>query len=175
MPRTFYHGTNRKWLGVGDVLRPGGMPDFNSRSRDYDMKICGRTEDAFEKRRPPGMIPRREAVFLIDELSHETASRSGAREGVLLEVEVEGVVERSDVHWWALVFDEVYQGREADRKLVARMIDAYWRGEPSDKPLWEYRVRSAVVTRVHPMEHQARLERVPAADEETDTYANPAP
>lgn len=147
--RILYHGTDGEELQKGSVLRPGGMPDFDVASPDIDMRYCGLAEEAFETGRPEDMISRREAVFLIDSPDPDLASRSGGRNEIMLQVMVDAdEVERSDVHWWALVYDEVMQDEDADQKLIDDMVASYWNGLPSKKPVWEYRVRSATVYKV---------------------------
>ena len=141
--RTLHHGSVEEF-GPGTVLepQPGGYATLP------DEDIAG-PEAALERHRPPGMIPRAEAVFMVDD--PDTIDAAGGYDDHVYEVRPVGPAEASDMAWYSEM--SVYWSdlaERADEDEIRRLAEGYWSGEPfpdRSRRLFEYRARGAVVER----------------------------
>jgi hypothetical protein len=130
----YYHGS-AKPLKKGTVLKPGmGM---GLQSYGFMASI----EQAFERKRPAGVVPRISCVFMCD--NPEGVRRSGGSSQYIYEVQPIGRVDKSDQAWYGS-YNLPSVGPE-------RAINNYWQGTQYPNPaesLWEYRAKSAKVVRL---------------------------
>lgn len=137
--RILYHGS-REEFPPGFVLepQPGGYADLP----DEDI---AEVEAIVEAHRPPGMIPRREAVFMVDD--PEMIDSAGGYDDHVYEVEPIGQAEASDMAWYSELSVYWIDMPEDERR---RLAEGYWSGDPfpdKSRGLFEYRARSARVVR----------------------------
>ena len=141
--RTLYHGSAEEFA-PGAVLtpQPGGYATLP------DEDIAG-PEAALEEHRPPGMIPRAEAVFMVDD--PDMIDAAGGYDDHVYEVRPVGAAEASDMAWYSELSVYWFDLTErADEDEIRRLAEGYWSGEPfpdRSRGLFEYRARSAVVER----------------------------
>ena len=153
---TLYHGSRRRFR-VGTILRAqrygyahgSGYPAFEKRVR----KMC---EDFLEEFRPANAIPRRSALFMVDDPSIIDAV--GGYEDYVYEVQPIGPVTRCNLYWYSDL--EGYcmglEGRpeHAHMGQVMDMAKGYWRASTNDidapvRDQMEYLAQSARVIALH--------------------------
>ena len=144
--RKYYHMSKRK-LPVGTTLVPSGRPP-----------LWQKIEDALEERRPAEMLSRTAAVYLTRTLDFELY---GLVRGYVYEVQPEGRPQEHDVHWIGqlqrsskkheLMFPTM-EYMDWTKKTLDYLCAHYWFGEAGPKPIWEFLVPSAVITKAlwHP-------------------------
>jgi len=140
---TLYHGSVEEFP-PGFVLepQPGGYATLP------DEDVAG-LEAALEAHRPPGLIPRAEAVFMVDD--PEMIDAAGGYDDHVYEVEPDGPAEASDMAWYSelsVYWSDMDEKGEHDE--IRRLAEGYWSGEPfpdRSRGLLEYRARSATVVR----------------------------
>lgn len=141
-----FHGS-RAVLKVGDRLvakRPRLDPEERA------------VEAVLEHFRPDGCLPRHASIFLVDRPDGDLIERVGGYADHIYQVEPQGPVERNDVRWWAVILNEgaldVAHGSKAERAEALAacrpLAEAYWRGEASDNPAWEYRAAGGRIVRI---------------------------
>ena len=141
--RTLYHGSAEEFA-PGAVLtpQPGGYATLP------DEDIAG-PEAALEEHRPPGMIPRAEAVFMVDD--PDMVDAAGGYDDHVYVVEPDGPAEASDMAWYSEL--SVYwadMDEKGEHDEIRRLAEGYWSGEPfpdKSRGLLEYRARRATVVR----------------------------
>jgi hypothetical protein len=129
-----YHGSKRRFR-VGTVLRAqrygyahaSGFPAFEKRV----ITMC---EDFLEKFRPADAIPRRSALFMVDDPA--IIDEVGGYEDYVYQVEPIGPVTRCNLYWYSNLdgYCMNLDGRpdRADMYDVAIIAKAYWAAAPND-------------------------------------------
>lgn len=144
--REYFHGSRRNFE-IGHVLaahRPRLEPEEKA------------VELILERFRPEDCLPRNKCIFMVAQPDPDLIERAGGYAQYIYQVEPQGRVERNDVHWWAKILNEgaidVFKGtpEEKAEALVAcqPMAEAYWLGDASERPLWEYRSVRGVITAI---------------------------
>ena len=137
--RTLYHGS-RAEFPPGFVLEP--QPGGYATLPDEDI---AEVEAILEAHRPPHMIPRTEAVFMVDD--PDMIDAAGGYDDHVYEVEPSGPAEASDMAWYSELSVHWIDMPDDERR---RLAEGYWSAEPfpdGSRGLFEYRARSATVVR----------------------------
>ena len=127
-------------LNSGDKVPPS-TSFFDSIASNKSEKT--RAEEFLNNRRPVNLIPRREAVFLFQDI--QAAKRWAARSGRHLysvELEEADISHRADWNWLQLIT----VGLEAKAHGVEQLADNYWAGRNTETPVWELLARKAKIS-----------------------------
>lgn len=113
-----------------------------------------RTEEFLEQYRPSGIIPRREAVFLFQDLidAKKWASRTG-RSLYAAELEESDISHCGDWCWLQLIAG----GLDTNASDVAVQATNYWNRQTTAHPVWELLARNARVASEVQIPIQERL------------------
>jgi len=128
-----YHGSYGE-IGIGTVL--------TARAGGYAVSADADLEGLFERHRPEGCIPRREAVFLVAD--PDLIDAAGGYTDFIYEVEADAP-QGHDLAWYTEAQSRMEDG---DMDGAAEAARCYWAGAPfpdSDSSLTEFLARSATV------------------------------
>lgn len=131
-----YHGSRKKF-DIGFILLPQDEYTSNEVSKDL--------EELFESVRPDHCIPRKEAVYLSDNV--DLIDASGGYTDIIYKVDVDDY-EKSDLAWYTEAQTCLENG---SLKLAKKCALKYWSGEDyydNKKSCIEYRANSAIVNSI---------------------------
>lgn len=126
---------------IGQVVGP--WPDFCQRFGQTGFLAV------LERYRPPHMLSYHGAVVMHTSIDHLDNGAEGEWLHELY-VPADVTVQRHDITWanqisLMMVLDPEHAGQTEIRQTAER----YWRGEPSDDPVWEYLAAKAIVVACH--------------------------
>jgi len=144
-----YHGS-RERFPIGFVLKPH-LPKLEPEEAAVEKVLEHvRAHD----RRFVCSLPRSKSVYLVDTPDVDLIERAGGRATHVYEVDAT-CVEKNDAHWWAEILSNGAYDYTAGAATFQQLLGwthkyglSYWLGRASDRPLWEYRARSAHVVAV---------------------------
>lgn len=110
-------------------------------------------EKVFEQYRNAQYLNRNLSVFLVDSPDPDLIEKAGGYADHIYQMVPQGKIERNDVQWWAQVYSFALEFKHAEPgperaailKQIAPLVENYFTGSASDQPIWEYRVRKAVI------------------------------
>ncbi|MFG6084063.1 hypothetical protein ACEUZ9_000305 [Paracoccus litorisediminis] len=134
----FYHGSY-EYFPIGSRL--------SGRGAEYheEWSLLGHYE-ALHHHKPEDCLAHRDAVFMCSEI-WDIHRCGGATETVAL-LKPEGPVTRHDLEWSNAIIMLLNEGRGLDDPDVRDACLAYWTGEATGDPLWEFLTPAARVLAV---------------------------
>lgn len=145
--QSFYWGSKTEFK-IGTTLK-GRMPKHHDSASKW-------VEQMFERFRPGDALSRTKSVYMVDVPSDDLIEKAGGYANHIYEVSPVGDVSKNDVTWWAEVLSLYYDSKKVAKgndyitwciKNIKPLVEAYYSGQFSNRPTWEYRAEACKIAR----------------------------
>lgn len=151
----YYHGT-RTEFDIGDRLmaQPDGYASGDAHMTPAEKRGHRLLEAAIDRYRPPGVVPRTKAFYMVKCVSVEQAIKevdwAGGYLDFVYEVEPLTPPHMCNMYWYSVLEEGslVNSKRLKDEQWVAEVATKYWSAAPGERTLFEYLTTEAIVTRL---------------------------
>lgn len=166
-PRLMYRADNRPF-NVNDPIP--GDPSFLARQGE-----AGKLGEKLANDRRPGHLPERATSLMLFDNEKDALVWSTQKSNCWvyeIEIDDEGPFHRGDMN----IFTDLSK-RALAQEDVDDLVDAYWSGEASENPLWEYLTEPGVVTRIlrTPAQRQDTVTEIATAEFQDESIEDVLP